>query len=109
MDIQSQKSYLVFHDRVLSACGSELCSTSAHRLTHDQRRGTGHSMMTKSFVEVNLKRLSWHILISPFPECDLSQCAQSRRKRKGKRSTAQISVLPCYHINSLNGNGLICK
>ncbi len=26
MDIQTQKSYLLLHDRFLSACGSELCS-----------------------------------------------------------------------------------
>jgi hypothetical protein len=26
MDIQPQKSYRLLHDRILSACGSELCS-----------------------------------------------------------------------------------
>src|SRR5579863_9472467 len=46
MDIQSQKSYPLLHGRFLSACGSGLCSATIHSLTHDQRTGTGHSMMT---------------------------------------------------------------
>jgi hypothetical protein len=33
MDIQAQKSYLLLHDRFLSACGSVLCSCSVHSLT----------------------------------------------------------------------------
>jgi hypothetical protein len=45
MDIQTQKSYLL-HDRFLSACGSELCSFVAHSLTHGQRIGAGHSIVT---------------------------------------------------------------
>src|SRR5580704_18010297 len=46
MDIQTQKSYLFLHGRFLSACGSGLCSSAVHRLTHDQRTGNGHAMMT---------------------------------------------------------------
>jgi len=30
----------------LSACGSELCSFPAHSLTHGQRIGAGHSILT---------------------------------------------------------------
>jgi hypothetical protein len=60
-------------------------------------------------VETNLKRSSWHLLTFPLTQCDLSQCAQSCRKRKRKHSTTQIAASRCYHINSLTGNGVICK
>ena len=47
MDSKTQKSYLLLHGRFLSACGSGLCSSSNHSLTHDLRNGTGHSILTK--------------------------------------------------------------
>jgi hypothetical protein len=52
MDIQSQKSYLFLHDRFLSACGSELCFFLNHSLTHGQRSRTGHSMMTRKWLDL---------------------------------------------------------
>src|SRR5260370_26653358 len=59
MDIQTQKSYLFLHGRFLSACGSGLCSASNHSLTHEQRTGAGHSMMTSirtSMVDVCFRK-----------------------------------------------------
>ena len=46
MDIQTQKTYLFLHDRLPSACGSELCVLPNHSLTHDERIGAGHSILT---------------------------------------------------------------
>jgi hypothetical protein len=47
MDIQTQKSYLVFHDRVLSACGSELCFLPESQPNPRSAHWTGHSIVTK--------------------------------------------------------------
>ena len=66
-------------------------------------------IFSKRSVEANLKRSSWHLLIFPLTHCDVSQCAQNCRKRKRKHSTAQTAASQCYHINSVSGNGIICK
>jgi len=47
MDIQTQKSYLVFHDRVLSACGSELCFLPESQPNPRSAHWPGHSIVTK--------------------------------------------------------------
>src|SRR5664279_2342674 len=48
MDIQTQKSYLVLHDRFLSACGSELCFFTESQPNPRSAQWTGHSMMTSA-------------------------------------------------------------
>jgi hypothetical protein len=47
VDIQTQKSYLLLHDRLPSARGS-LLSFWTHGLTHDQRIGAGHSILQQA-------------------------------------------------------------
>src|ERR1035438_4169897 len=52
MDIQTQKSYLFLHDRLLSACGSESCFFPESQPNPWPAHWTGHSILTKKGVQI---------------------------------------------------------